>query len=76
MCLRYERWVASPYLVAYILAAPWRPTEERCLHRKEVNAVLTGAVCLFTSPNIPRGTLQTAAHPPCPSPKMLKEQKQ
>ena len=48
ICLSYVDWVASPYLVAYVVTAPWRSNQQRCLQRKKVQGVLTGVVCSVT----------------------------
>ena len=48
ICLSYVRWVASTYLVAYVVTAPWRLNQQRCLQRKKVQGVLTGAICSVT----------------------------
>ena len=75
-CLCYERWIASTYIVGYLVATLQRPNQQRCLQGKEVYEVLTGAVWCITSPSIPCGTMQTPLQPPFPSPKILNEQKQ
>ena len=45
ICLSYVCWVASPYLVDYVVAALWRSNQQRRLQRKKGKGVLTGAVC-------------------------------
>ena len=44
ICLSYVHWIASPYLVAYVVAAPWHSNQQMCLQRKKVQGVLTSAV--------------------------------
>ena len=35
ICLCYERWVTSPYLVGYLVTTPWRLNQQRCLQQKK-----------------------------------------